>query len=139
MDFPSSAVRVKSGALSPIFSISDPFIDVRRARRAAPLRLRQEFADDVVDGLRIALAFGGAHDLAYEEFEDAFVAGAEFGDVVGIFGDDFAGGGFDGAGVADLGEAFGGDNFRGAAAGVEHRGENFFADGAADLAGFDEF
>ena len=35
----------------------------------------------------------------------------EFGDVVGIFGDDFAGGGLDGAGVADLGEAFGGDDF----------------------------
>jgi hypothetical protein len=89
--------------------------------------------------LGISLAFGGFHYLAYEEFEDAFVARAEFGEVVGIFGDDFAGGGLDGAGVADLSEAFGGNDFGGGAARVEHGGENFFADGAADLTGLDEF
>ncbi len=55
----------------------------------------QQFAQDVVDGLRIGLAARGAHDLADEKLEDAFVAGAELGDVVGIFLDDFAGSLFD--------------------------------------------
>ena len=104
-----------------------------------PLRVRagsgEEFAEDVVDGLGVGLAAGGAHDLADEEFEDAFVAGLEFGDVVGILGDDVAGSGFDG-GIGYLGaEAFGGDDFGGGVAGLEHRRENFFADGGGDLCG----
>jgi hypothetical protein len=53
---------------------------------------RQELSEDVVYGLGIGLAACGAHDLAYEKFEDAFVAGFEFGNVVGIFSDDFTGG-----------------------------------------------
>ena len=73
----------------------------------------QEFADDVVYSLGIGLAAGGAHDLAYKEFEDTFVAGPEFGGVVGISLDDFARGLLDGAGVVDLRETFGRDNFGG--------------------------
>ncbi len=84
------------------------------------------------------MAASGLHDLADEKFEDAFVAGFELGDVVGIFGDDFAGGFFDG-GIADLGaEAFGGYDVGGGAAGFKHGGENFFGDGASDFGGFDE-
>jgi hypothetical protein len=65
--------------------------------------------------LRVGLALGGFHYLADEKLEDAFVAGFEFGDIVGVFLDDFAGGFFDGAGV-DLGaEAFRGDDFGGGA------------------------
>jgi len=71
------------------------------------------------------LAAGGFHDLAYEEFEDAFVAGLVFGDVVGIFGDDVASG-LDDGGFADLGaKAFGGDDFGGRTAGVEHGAKTF--------------
>src|SRR4029077_8246282 len=84
----------------------------------------EEFAQDVIDGLGIAVAAGGFHALADEKFEDAFVAGFEFSDVVGILGDDFTGGLLDGA-IADLGaEAFGGNNLGGGAAGVEHGCEN---------------
>src|SRR5438445_9826948 len=98
----------------------------------------EEFAEDVVDGLRIGLAAGGLHDLADEEFEDAFVARFKFGYVVRIFRDDFAGGLLNG-GVADLGaEAFGGDDFGGGAAGIEHGGENSFGDSGGNFAGFDE-
>jgi hypothetical protein len=57
----------------------------------------EEFAEYVVDGLGIGLAFGGAHDLADEKFEHAFVAGFEFGNVVGVFGDYVA------RGLLDLG------------------------------------
>ena len=100
-------------------------------------RLGEEFAEDVVYGLGVGLAAGGFHDLADEEFEDAFVAGFEFGDVFGIFGDDFAGGLLDG-GVADLrAKALGGDDFGGAAAGFEHGGENFFGYGPSNFGGFD--
>src|SRR6266481_1401151 len=97
----------------------------------------EEFAKDVVDGLGVGLAAGGFHNLADEEFEDTFVAGFEFGDVVGILGDDFSGGLLD-RGIADLGaETFGGDDFGGGAAGLEHGGENLFADGGGDFGGFD--
>ena len=95
----------------------------------------EELAEDVVDGLGVGLAAGGAHDLADKKLEDAFVAGLEFGDVVGVLGDDFAGGCFN-CGFADLSaEAFGGDDVGGSAAGFEHGGENFFADGGGDFGG----
>src|SRR6267378_6175840 len=94
----------------------------------------KQLTKDVVDGLGIGLAAGGFHDLADEKLEDAFVAGFEFGDVVGVFSDDFARGLLNRC-VTDLcGEAFGGDDFGGTAAGFEHRGENFLAYGASDLA-----
>src|SRR5580692_3968289 len=106
--------------------------------KCAPVRAsREELSEDVVYGLGVGLAAGGAHDLAYEKLEDAFVAGFEFGDVVRIFFDDFVGGLFDG-GFVDLGaEAFGSDDISGRAAGVEHGGENFFCDSGGDLAGVD--
>jgi hypothetical protein len=44
-------------------------------RAAAATGLREHTADNIVNGLRIGLAFGGFHDLADEEFEDPFVAG----------------------------------------------------------------
>ena len=62
----------------------------------------EEFAQDVVYGLGVGLAAGGLHDLAYEKFEDSFVAGFEFGDARGILGDDFAGGLLDDIKVIDL-------------------------------------
>ena len=85
------------------------------------------------------MAARGPHDLADEKLEDAFVAGFELGDVVGIFFDDFADGLFNGRAIADLGKPFCGDNFGGAATSFKHGGENFFGDGARDLAGFDKF
>jgi hypothetical protein len=56
----------------------------------------EQFAQDVVDGLRIGLAACGAHDLADEKLEDAFVAALELGDVVGILLNNLASGLFDG-------------------------------------------
>src|SRR5260370_16680658 len=86
----------------------------------------EELAEDVVDGLGVGLAAGGLHDLADEKFEDAFVAGFEFGHVVGIFGDDFASGLFDGS-FADLGaKAFRGYDFGGGAARKAHRWSKLF-------------
>src|SRR5260370_23982623 len=85
----------------------------------------EELAEDVVDGLGVGLAAGGLHDLADEKFEDAFVAGFEFGHVVGIFGDDFASGLVDGS-FADLGaKAFGGYDFGGGGDGNPHGGGDF--------------
>src|SRR5690349_8675184 len=79
--------------------------------------LRENLSEDVVDGLGVGLAAGGAHDLADEKLEDAFVSRFVLGDIVGVFGDDVADRGFDG-GIGDLGaEAFGGDDVRGGAAG----------------------
>src|ERR1700757_1812294 len=107
-----------------------------RLERRQLQKLRQQAADDVVDRLRIGLAFGGFHYLTDKKFEDAFVAGFEFSDVVGIFFDDFAGGLFDGV-VRDLrSESFGSDDFGGRAAGFKHGGEYFFCDGGSDFAGF---
>src|SRR5260370_38031316 len=84
----------------------------------------EELAEDVVNGLGVGLAAGGLHDLADEKFEDAFVAGFEFGHVVGIFGDDVASG-FDDGGFADLGaQGFGGDDIGSSAGGVVPRGRN---------------
>src|ERR1700732_5150345 len=95
-------------------------------REAGATKLREQAADDVVYRMRIGLALGGFHYLTDEKFEDAFVAGFEFGDVVGIFLDDFAGGFFDGV-VPDLGaKALGGDDVGGGAAGFKHGGEDFF-------------
>ena len=106
-----------------------------RLRRQALQHLREQAADDVVDRLRIGLAFGGFHYLADEKFEDAFVAGFEFGDVVGIFLDHFACGFFDSV-VPNLGaEAFGSDDFGGGAARFKHGGEDFLGDGGGDFAG----
>src|SRR5712672_309811 len=70
------------------------------ASRRTPRKSGEELAEDVVYGLGVGLAAGGFHDLADEKFEDAFVAGFEFGDVFGVFGDDFASGLLDG-GVAN--------------------------------------
>src|SRR5260370_38881044 len=92
----------------------------------------QESAEGIVDGLRVGLAAGGFHDLADEEFEDAFVAGFELSYICRVLCDDFAGGLFDG-GIAYLSaEAFGGDDFGGGATGCEHGCGNFFIVGAAD-------
>src|SRR5712664_255611 len=144
---PSSAFTLKSGALSPGFSICIfPSFDTPsllspsgyRSIALRSFRFVQQLLQDLVYGLGIGLAASGAHDLADEEFEDAFVAGFVFGDIVGIFGDDFAGGLLDRGSIADLRQAFGGDDFGGAAAGFKHGGEDFFADGAGDLPGFDE-
>src|SRR5579862_5721316 len=109
----------------------------------SPIRLtrglgfREHALQNFVDGLRVGLAASFAHHLADEEFEDAFVAGAVFREVVGVLGDDFASGFFDDAGIRDLGEAFGGDDFGGGLAGVEHGGEDFFSAGGSDGAFFD--
>jgi len=72
------------------------FPPVAGSRRRPLQKLREQAADDVVDRLGIGLALGGFHYLADKEFEDAFVAGFEFGDVVGILLDHFAGRFFDG-------------------------------------------
>src|SRR5258708_15893053 len=105
-----SEARVNSGALSPILSMDSFSWDSDRPTggheapptRSGPLQmLREQAADDVVDRLRIGLAFGGLHYLADKKFEDAFVTGFEFGYVVGIFFDDLARGLFDGV-VRDL-------------------------------------
>ncbi len=63
----------------------------------------EEFAEDLVYGLGVGLTAGGFHDLAYEKFEDAFVAGFELGYVGRLFGDDFTGSFFDVGCIADLG------------------------------------
>jgi hypothetical protein len=55
----------------------------------------EQFAQDVVDGLRISLTARGAHDLADEKLEDAFVAALKLGDVLGIFLNNLASGLFD--------------------------------------------
>src|SRR5271156_4005773 len=102
-------------------------------------RLSEQLAHDIVYGLWVGLAASGAHYLADEKFEYAFVAGPEFRYVVRILFDDFASGLFDGGGVADLREPFGGDDFGGSTPGFKHGGEYFFADGGGDLAEFDEF
>ena len=62
----------------------------------------EEFAEDLVYGLGVGLTAGGFHDLAYEKFEDAFVAGFELGYVGGILSDHFAGGLLDDIKVIDL-------------------------------------
>src|SRR5260370_27035020 len=94
----------------------------------------KQFAQDVVDGLRVGLAARSAHDLPDEKLEDAFVAGFVLGDVVGVFRNDVASG-FDDGGFADLGtEAFGGDDVRGGTAGFEHSGDNLLAHRDGDFA-----
>src|SRR6266851_2149718 len=99
----------------------------------------KQFAQDIVDGLRIGLATRGAHDLAHKKLENTFVAGFEFGDVAGILFDHFSRGLLD-RGVADLrAEASRRDDFGCTTAGFEHGGEDFLSGRAGNLAGFDEF
>src|SRR5690348_12823929 len=102
------------------------------------VRSRKKLSQDVVNGLGIGLAARGTHHLADEEFEDAFVAGFELGDVVGIFGDDFASGLLNGGGVHLSAEAFGSDDFGCASASFKHGDENFFGDGSGELTGLDK-
>ena len=126
---PSSDKRRKAGALAPTLSIESPYrIGLNRVgnrksgSKAVAIQtiLRKQLANYFVDGLRVGLAARGTHDLADKEFEDAFVAGFEFGDVVRIFRNDFAGGLLDG-GVADLrAEAFGSRNLRWTASSPKH-------------------
>ena len=55
----------------------------------------QSFGDD----LWIGFAFGGFHDLTGEEVEELVVPALDFGDFVGVVGDDFINEGGDGSGV----------------------------------------
>src|SRR5215472_6378906 len=105
----------KAGALSPGLSM-DPSVDIltgqadwgicvdgaerRHSGRPRPrpvlsLTSKQsgeQFAEDVVDGLRVGLPARGAHHLADKKFKHPFVAGFVLGQVVWILRDDLAGG-----------------------------------------------
>ena len=63
----------------------------------------EEFRLEAVgDDLGVGFAFGGFHDLAGEEVEELFVSALDFGDFVGVGGDDFVNEAIDGAGVGRL-------------------------------------
>jgi hypothetical protein len=59
-------------------------------------RSGKQLSQSVVDRLRAGLSAGGLHHLADKKLENAFIAGFELGNVVGVAGDDLASGRLDG-------------------------------------------
>jgi hypothetical protein len=99
---------------------------------------KQLGAQEVAEDLGAGFAFAGFHELASEPVHCLFVAAFDFGDLVGVGGEDFIDHGFECAGVADLLAAFLFDDDLGVATGSHHFGKDFFALAAADFAGLDD-
>src|SRR5690349_21628728 len=62
----------------------------RHFRVLTPTLLREQPAQNIINGLRIGLAAGCLHHLADKKLEDAFIASLEFRDIVWILCDNVA-------------------------------------------------
>src|SRR5260370_42712336 len=140
---PSAAWSLKSGALSPTFSIFFLLLTFFFAvfgdagRMGSRGKSCQQPLQHVIDDLRIGAAARSFHDLPDKRFEYAFIAGTILGHVGRILFHDFAAHPLDLPRVLNLRQTLRGDDLFGRLAGPKHLGDNLFARSAGDVPGFD--